>query len=183
MRSNSPDALRNPLSSVRELQRAMELLQLRAKCILDLSIILLLPQVFGPKRDTPVECALAISLYLPWSRIFSVPLSAGEGYNVSSSVREHRGRAKATVTHCAARHRNIGVKLQLLIAVSKLYEAGYFRPVHAPLGSPGIRRFRRLVISRAPSLHFPPITRCMPEPPSIYFIVLPADSRIDVSAI
>lgn len=61
---------------------------------------------------------LAFSLFhYPWTR----------SYNVSGLVRasrSRRSRAKAiVVVYCATRHRNIGVKLQLLIAVSKLYEA------------------------------------------------------------
>lgn len=74
---------------------------------------------------TPLRCITVTSMHLPWPRIFSVPLSANGGVIMYPVRLKHRScacGAKASVTHCIGQHRNIGVKLQLLIAVSKLYE-------------------------------------------------------------
>lgn len=63
-----------------------------------------------------------LSTHLLYHFHLHFPIIHGQGcYNVSGSVKASKLHW-ANVTHCAGRYHNIGVKLQLLIAVSKLYE-------------------------------------------------------------
>lgn len=62
------------------------------------------------------------SMQLLYYFLLHFPIIHGRGrYNISGSVKASKLHW-ANVTHCAGRYHNIGVKLQLLIAVSKLYE-------------------------------------------------------------
>lgn len=62
-----------------------------------------------------------LSMHLLYHFLLHFPIIHGGRYNVSGSVKASKLHW-ANVTHCARRYHNIGVKLQLLIAVSKLYE-------------------------------------------------------------